>query len=68
MLTLLRKLLDMMSDGPVDMFAAGREYAKAQLAEGKSTHALALEAVNAVDFDDFDRGILSIVFEREGVL
>jgi hypothetical protein len=66
--TFLRKLLDLMSDGPVDMFAAGQEYAKTQLAEGKSTHALALEAVNAVDFDDFDRGILSIVLKREGVM
>ncbi len=64
MLTFLRKLLDLMSAGPIDMFAAGREFAKTQLAEGTSAHELALQAFNAVDFDDFDRGILSVVHER----
>ena len=64
MLTFLRKLLDLMSAGPVDMFAAGREFAKSRLDEGADIETLELVAANAVDFDDFDRGILSVVAER----
>lgn len=57
MLSFLYKLL------PIDMFAAGRAYAKDALEEGTSAQDLALQAFNAVDFDDFDRGILSVVHE-----
>jgi hypothetical protein len=64
MLTFLRKLLDLMSAGPVDMFAAGREYAKSRLEEGASVETLESVAANANDFDDFERGILSVVHER----
>lgn len=63
MLTFLYKLLDLVAAGPIDMFAAGREYAKTALEEGMSAQELALQAFNAVDFDDFDRGILSVVHE-----
>jgi hypothetical protein len=64
MLTFLRKLLDLMSEGPVDMFAAGREFAKSRLEEGASVETLESVAANANDFDDFERGILSVVHER----
>jgi hypothetical protein len=68
MLTFLRKLLDLMSAGPVDMFTAGREFAKSRLEEGTSVETLESVAANANDFDDFDRGILSVVHERAETL
>jgi hypothetical protein len=64
MMAFLRRLVALMSEGPVDMFAAGREYAKSRLEEGASVETLESVAANANDFDDFDRGILSVVAER----
>ena len=63
----LRRLVALMSEGPVDMFAVGREYAKTQLDEGVSIETLELVTSNAIDFSDFDRGILSMVDERRNV-